>query len=224
MAIQCLSKKELDTTHFGKRKFIGTNGMRLPAVSKESFSEKGTRFIYIGRLDVSPKGLDIMIEAFSMKKELLREKSCELFIYGPDLCGRYAQVESLIGKHAVGDIVHLSHEIVGKDKEKALLDADIFIQTSRNEGMPLGLLEAMSYGLPVLITEGTRLADNVSETDAGWVADTNSKAVADAIERALNERTKLNEKSKNALSCIRERFSWDQIAKNTVESYKELIF
>ncbi len=224
LAVQCLSQKELDTTPFGKRKFIATNGVRMPASKKESFREGGIRFTYIGRLDVSIKGLDIMLEAVFQMKERLKKENCELFIYGPDLYGRYAQVQALIEKYEIGDIVHLNHEIIGKDKEKALLDSDIFIQTSRNEGMPLGILEAMSYGLPVLVTEGTRLADAVSETDAGWVADTNAKSVAEAIETALNERTKLEEKSKNAISCIRERFSWDQIAKSTVESYKELVF
>ena len=223
VAIQCLSQKELDTSHFGKRKFVGTNGVRIPEIKKEGFRESGLRFIYIGRLDVSIKGLDIMMEAVSMNKDRLKEEGAELFIYGPDLYGRYAQVEELIEKFNVGDVVHLNHEILGKDKEKALLDSDIFIQTSRTEGMPLGILEAMSYGIPVLITEGTRLADNVSQKDAGWTADTNAVSVAAAIETALNEKAKLKEKSQNAVSCIEEGFSWDKISKNTVESYKELI-
>ena len=224
LAIQCLSAKELDTTHFGKRKFIGTNGVRMPLVKKESFREGGIRFVYIGRLEVTIKGLDIMIAAFSLKKELLKREGCELSIYGPDLCGRYAEVESLIEKYDVGDIVHLNHEISGKDKENALLDSDVFIQTSRTEGMPLGILEAMSYGLPVLITEGTRLSDTVAEANSGWTATTDVKAVAEAIERAVIERTTLKEKSSNAVSCIQKSFSWDHISKNTVKSYQELVF
>ena len=119
VAIQCLSPKELETTHFGKRKFIGTNGVHMPASKKESFRQNGIRFIYIGRLDVSIKGLDIMIEAVAKCKELLSSKKCELFIYGPDLYGRYAQVEELINQHGVKDIVHLNHEIIGDNKEKA---------------------------------------------------------------------------------------------------------
>ena len=223
-AIQCLSQKELDTTPFGKRKFIATNGVRMPVSRKERLREDGIRFIYIGRLDISMKGLDIMLDAVFQMKKRLKEEHCEFFIYGPDLYGRYAQVQALIEKYEIGDIVHLNHEIIGKYKEEALLASDIFIQTSRNEGMPLGILEAMSYGLPVLVTEGTRIADNISETDAGWVAETDSKSVAKAIETALNEKIKLKEKSRNALSCIEERFSWDRISKSTVESYKELVF
>lgn len=38
-----------------------------------------------------------------------------------------------------------------------LLQTDLFIQTSRHEGMPMGLLEALSIGVPCLVTVGTSL-------------------------------------------------------------------
>ena len=74
------------------------------------------------------------------------------YIY-PDYQGRYDHVEGLINDSDVGDIIKLHHEVTGEVKEKLLLDSDIFIQTSRFEGMPLGIIEALSYGIPCLITE-----------------------------------------------------------------------
>ena len=52
---------------------------------------------------------------------------------------------------------------LGKSKEQVLLDADVFIQTSRTEGLPTAVLEAMSYKIPVLITKGTGLYDDIKK-------------------------------------------------------------
>ena len=223
LAIQCLSQKELEATSFGKAKFVGTNGLSLPSEHKTSFSEKGTRILYIGRLDVEVKGLDIMMEAIFQKGDFLREHGCEFYVYGPDLNGRYARVEALIAERNIGDIVHLNHEIMGEDKKQELLKADIFIQTSRSEGMPLGILEAASYGLPVLITEGTRLGDIISEAGAGWVARTDAEAVGNAMEQAVLDRESYAERSQRASSFVREMFAWEKVSGETLSEYRKLI-
>ena len=64
-AIQCLSKNELENTLFGNYKFIGTNGINMPQKNKLFFDEDKIRFIFIGRLDIYYKGLDLLILAFS---------------------------------------------------------------------------------------------------------------------------------------------------------------
>ena len=45
-AIQCLSQKELETTNFGKNKFIGTNGVDMPKIRKNDFNENKINFTY----------------------------------------------------------------------------------------------------------------------------------------------------------------------------------
>ena len=98
----------------------------------------------------------------------------------------------------------------------------MFIQTSRSEGMPLGIIEAISYGLPVLITEGTRLGNTVLETDCGWVAKTDTLSVANTLEQVINEQDTYRSKSKKGIVSAKERFDWSNIAKSTVDSYSKL--
>lgn len=222
-AIQCLSQREYETTRFGKHKFIGTNGVKMPSSIKESFGTDGIKLVYVGRLDAKMKGLDIMISAVANKKELLKANNCKIFIYGPDYNGRYAHVESLIKENNVEDIIALAHEVSGKEKEDILLGADVFIQTSRIEGMPLGIIEALSYGIPVLITEGTALGDAVRKADAGWVAETDVAFVAEALERVVNEKNSLAEKSQNAVELAKNEFSWEQISQRTTDEYKKYV-
>lgn len=222
-ALQCLSEFELNNTKFNKNKFIGTNGISLPEIEKKEFSSKGTKFVYIGRLDALHKGLDIMIEAVAENAEHFRQTGSTLSIYGPDLVGRFAHVKELIDDNNVADIVKLNHEVIGEEKEKVLLDSDVFIQTSRFEGMPMGILEAMSYGLPCLVTKGTTLQEKIVSNNAGWGADTNVKEVALKIKVAIEENEDYLKKGANARQLIADKFCWDTIAKFTINEYKILL-
>ena len=86
-AIQCLSQRELETTKFGKNKFVGTNGIDMPQRQKQSFSNDKISFVYIGRLEVGIKGIDLMLKAIALRKEFLLENNCGFTLYGPDRLG-----------------------------------------------------------------------------------------------------------------------------------------
>lgn len=221
-AIQCLSQREMLKTRFGREKFIGTNGIGLPTTQKQSFSNEGLKFVYVGRLEVAVKGLDIMIKAVAKIADVFREKGCTLSIYGPDYANRAQEVRTLIADNAVGDIVTLNNPVIGEEKERVLLDSDIFIQTSRTEGMPLGILEAMSYSLPVLITRGTTLGELVEEYKAGFVAETNYESVAQTLIMAIEQKDKLKEKGRKANLLVENNFLWENVSKKTIEEYEKL--
>lgn len=223
-AIQCLSERELKGTSFGKRKFIATNGVVIPQKRKESFNKDGVKIVFIGRLDAYHKGLDLLIEAIRLSKPALKETNCRVALFGPDYAGRYENVKRLIQENEVQDLVFLNHEIFGDEKINKLLDSDIFIQTSRFEGMPLGILEAMSYGLPCLVTEGTSLGSIISEANAGWVAKTDAEDIAVCIQKAVFDRSKWMEYGINARKAVQEKFSWDAVAEDTVKQYRSMIF
>ena len=208
-AIQCLSEKELNNTKFKATKFIGTNGCLTPVKQKSSFNKDKVKFVYVGRLDYHIKGLDIMLDAFKLLMNSPYKDECELHIYGPDYQGRYAHLEQMIAERSLNEIVTLNPGIFGVEKENVLLDSDVFIQTSRTEAMPMGILEALSYGLPCVITTGTTMGDFVKNQNAGWVADTNPQSVFENIVQALDEREALGEKSNNAKDVIRQNFAWE---------------
>ena len=223
VALQCLSENERDNTKFNSNKFIGTNGVSIPTYKKTTFSDDEIKIVYIGRLDFYHKGIDLMLEAIRQKKDYFIENNCKLYIYGPDYTNERKVVKKLIEDNNVQDIVTISDAVLGTEKEKALLNADIFIQTSRFEGMPLGILEALSYGVPCLITEGTNVGNYVKKYNAGWVAKTNSNSIADKISQAIFERKLWKEKSVNAVNLVNENFSWEEISKQAIRDYERLI-
>lgn len=220
-AIQCLSETEKETTRWKVAKFIGTNGYELPTEQKQAFRADKLKFVYIGRLDWFHKGLDILLDACKLLKATPYRDQCEFHIYGPDFQGRYAHIEQMIAERSLNGFVTLKPAAFGEEKERILLDSDIFIQTSRFEGMPMGILEALSYGIPCLVTVGTTVGTFIENDHAGWVADTNVQSVYEQMIRALEERATLNEKSNGAIKLIAENFAWDKIARDTIKAYSE---
>ena len=220
-AIQCLSEYELKSTRLGNNKFIGTNGIEMPRLKKSVFNDY-MRFTYIGRLDIYHKGLDLMIEAISKKSELLRRVKASFAIYGPDVGGSLDRIRNMIKEKRLEDIVRANGAVVSKEKESILLATDVFLQTSRFEGMPMGILEALSYGVPCVVTTGTTLADMVEKNNAGWSCEGTVDSIAEAIESAVTER-ELKNKSKAAADVIKNSFSWDKIAKSTICAYEKLL-
>lgn len=222
-AIQCLSDDELRSTRFGKRKFIGTNGVDIPGDKKQVFHKDEVRFVYIGRYEWRVKGLDLLLDAVKSMEGFMRENNCFVDLYGPDVLGRYAYVEGMVSERKIGDIVKMHHEISDQEKTDKLLNADIFIQTSRHEGMPMGILEALSYGIPCLVTRGTTLGEIIECAHAGWVAETNAESISKMMKKAVQDRRFWRDMGARGRSLAERQYSWKKIAEQAVGQYKKLL-
>ena len=219
--IQYSSNNELEQSLYGKRKFIGTNGIELRELDRE-FPISIKQFVYIGRLDKQIKGLDLLVEAIAEKKDFLTFNNCKFHLYGPSENFIHNEISELISQYGVRSLVELHDAVSGNDKEAVLLDADCFVQTSRSEGMSMGILEALSFGLPCLLTKGTSMGVFFEQYDAGWICDTDSKSIAAAIEEAVSCKGKLQEKSKNAITLVQENFSLEKNAEKIVSLYRTI--
>ena len=130
---------------------------------------------------------------------------------------------NMIGERGISDVVTIHRAVSGEEKERVLMESDIFIQTSRFEGMPMGILEALGYGLPCILTDGTTLADLVKNNAAGFGCKTNGNDVARAIEEAIRHKGDFMKLSENARKLISRDFSWNHVARECVKSYKKIL-
>lgn len=224
LAVQFLSGSEMNATRFKATKILATNGIAIPGNKKERFSSNALRFVYIGRLDAYHKGIDLMLDAIASIADTLRRRNASFELYGPDYKGRFAHVNSLIADRELQDLVFLGPAISGQEKERVLLKSDVFLQTSRFEGMPMGILEALSYGLPCALTRGTTLGEFVEENGAGWSAKDDAGSISAMILDALN--TGANElllRSDAARMSVEDSFSWSTVALDAVQQYQALL-
>lgn len=211
-AIQYLTKEEKAESgkEWNKYDFILSNGFSNDIV-KSQFLQDGIRGVFIGRLDMYHKGIDILIDAVELVSDKMRQAHFSIDFYGPEKYD-YDKMKDIIAGKRLNDILKVNGPVSGKDKSEVLLNADLFVLTSRFEGHPMGLIEALSYGIPAMVTAGSNMMEKIEEHNAGWVADPNDKGtIALCIERIIDEKGELVNKGKNARELALE-YDWKTLA------------
>lgn len=222
--IQYLTESEkYDSTRcFSKESFVVPNGFNEPKQKKVSFSKIGIKASFIGRLGVYHKGIDNLLEAICMIKDELRKAHFTLNMYGPVHKYDYDKVQIMIDKLGISDLVFLMGAVSGEEKEQAILNSDLFILTSRLEGHPMGLIEALAYGLPCLVSKGSNMKDEIDNYNAGWSCIGEAKDIRDTLLLIIKERDQFPMKGTNATK-LAGLYDWRLIAKKFHDMVNQLI-
>lgn len=219
-----LNSQELEDSIFKKNKVnkvIIPNGVYLPnkiMVSPQNEDRKKIEIIFLSRIDIHHKGLDLLIKAITILKDKGYSDLIHFSFYG-NAKNSDDFIKLLM---PCGDMVKYNGSVYGEKKNKVLENADIFILTSRYEGMPMAILEALAYSCPCIITQETNMTDIIIKHNAGWITTHNPEDIARTIEQAYKDyidspmKYKIN--SFNAVKC----YNWPEIVKDSIDKYKKL--
>lgn len=204
--------------------FVVPNGINVlnEAPSITYLTRNKMKFVYIGRIDAYIKGLDLLVDAVNIKKHELREYDVEILLYGPDSSNSKAKLRRQIQNYQIEDIIKIEEAVFGDEKLEILKEADVFIQTSRFEGLPMGVLEALSIGLPCVLTPGTNLSDEIMKFGAGVPVDLAADSIATGILSIIEEIKNGKNYTSNAY-ILSKNYSWTNIAKLAIEKYKVIV-
>lgn len=177
--------------------------------------EGRVNIVYIGRIAYVHKGLDVLIE--SLKKLEERKMSGYHFTF-------YGNEDDIDVSRLKADIANMQTVsygggVYGKEKDQILSETDIFVLTSRYEGMPMGVLEAWSYGVPCILTPGTNLVQKRYDMDYYWYSDLDSKCIADTMERAIKQYNKNTLRYRKASFEHSKMYLWSNIAELSLKLY-----
>jgi glycosyltransferase involved in cell wall biosynthesis len=226
-ALHCLTEAEaIDVQNIWHRPvFVVGNGVDLPPISALASPGKNSelKFVFLGRLDIQHKGLDLLLAACAILQEDLRKSQVQILLYGSDIAGSKATLEAWVKDYQIDDLIHIKNPVWGQEaKQEIFQNADLFIHTSRFEGHPMAVLEALAYGIPCLLTPGTNMATEVMISGAGWAVEQNSTAIAQGISRVLAERSQLSLRGQAARNLVEQKYSWSQIGKQALQEYGNL--
>lgn len=202
-----------------KDKVIIGNGMETPNKKYFIKNRKYFNITFIGRVDIYHKGLDLLADAVNLDKSFFLNNNITINIYGPNVNGGIKYLNNKIQKNGLENIIYLHDSVFGDDKEKVLLDCDVFIQTSRLEGHPTGVIEAISYGIPVIVTPGTNVSDEVELNNLGFVAESDINSILNTIKTAYKNKDRYDLISKNCISYAKNNFDWEDICKKIINEY-----
>ena len=90
----------------------------------------------------------------------------------------------------------------------------MLILPSRSEGMPNVVLEAMSIGIPCMVSPHTNMKEVILASNSGWVVESEKNEIEKFFHH-LNgvQKSDFSEKGKNAKNFLKDNLTWDRIAK-----------
>lgn len=196
------------------------NGVPIPIRSQShDFLDKigviAKEYILAVARFVPEKGLHDIIQAFSVLNTPYK-----LVIAG-DADHKTEYSEDLRRMAAEDPRIILSGYITGEPLNQVYSHARMFVLPSYHEGLPIVLLEAMSYGLPVLVSD-IPANKEVGLPDeryfrCGDVVDLREKLLLMlGKDLTITEQEKIREQ-------IKEKYNWDSIADETIDVYRKAI-
>ena len=221
-AMQYLSVGEKESSVYKGRNFIVANGISASAREPKEKKEGPLTVVFIGRKDLYHKGLDLLIEACAIAKEQLKDKM-QVNLYGPATAEQAAEMKRTLCKHGVEDFVADLPAVFGEEKEKAYLNADAFVLTSRFEGQPVAILEAWSRGVPTLVTPGTNVSEECAQNQCGWTVACDAAAIADALIELTEHRAEISQYAQNARRYAEKVYSWENIGRQYLAEYQKIL-
>lgn len=185
-------------------------------------SPRANRFLFIGRMAVNHKGLDVLFEAFARFISKVSEPA-ELVLAGPDFRGGRKRLESQASDLGIADRVEFREPVYGDEKVALLRESYAFVHPSRWEGLPFAVIEAMSAGCPVLITPETNLGSEVTEYGAGVVVSGDPKGIESGLRELRDSPVHVyNQMQLGAAKLVRERYSWPPVVARLADIYKQI--
>jgi glycosyltransferase involved in cell wall biosynthesis len=191
-----------------------------PEVAKFNAEDEATAdlppspyLLYLGRI-ARNKGLEQTLDAFT--RVLAQRPSAVLVVAGPVHPEFAARFEELCRRFDRRQLV-LPGAVSGPRKHQLLKNAAGFVLTSAHEGVPMGVLEALQYGLPVIVTPECNVA-GVQEHGAGWVVPFGDVgATAQALLAALAGDADTMRRGAQARLLAQSVYAWPGIARRTLE-------
>jgi len=179
------------------------------AVSVPDETASGEGVLYVGRL-APKKGLEYLIKAMA-------DVDAQLTIVGDG--SERERLESLAAS-TDANIVFVGG--VAPDKvDQYYRDAAVFVLPSiEGEGMPNVVLEAMSWGLPVVATDSGGLPTVMEDGETGYVvAMRNPETLADKISELLDDPPRHKRMGAAARQHVQEKYSWDWLIEELEKLY-----
>lgn len=205
-ALICLAPywKKFFLEHFDNKNILIINNVVLKP--ENSDKEKNVpfgplKFLFLGRIG-HRKGIFDIIKAINENKHLFKGRM-KLYAGGD---GETEKLKQLITEQNLEEIVEYVGWINGEEKQNLLSGSDVYILPSYSEGLPISILEAMSYKLPVISTPVGGIPEVVKEENGILVSPGNISEITNAMLFFLNNPDKVKDFGNASYEMIKPFF------------------
>ena len=178
--------------------------------------------LFMSRIDPK-KGLSLLIPAL---ENLLAEGLNFHFVLAgtnPQEPAYEQKIKSQIANSSLRSHTSITGFVTGELKSSLLQAADLFVLPSYYENFGIAVAEAMVAGTPVVISDQVHICQQVQESQSGWVTTTDVLALTESLRTALQNPAECQRRGLNAKEYALHNYSWDAIARQTIQAYKEIL-
>jgi poly(glycerol-phosphate) alpha-glucosyltransferase len=215
----------------------------LTAEDTES-SEGIKRLLFLGRIHPK-KGLSGLLKAWAKIQKTIsgikNSKDWQLVIAGWDQGGHEGELIELCSEVGLKVVQRSKHvpcsataqeaDVVfygpafGGEKEQLLRRADAFVLPSLSEGLPMSVLEAWAYGLPVVMTPECHLPEGFASQAAleirnGKMGDSKWSGLQQMLDMSDSDRIEMGRRGRR---LVEEKFTWPKVAAQMKALYEEIL-
>lgn len=204
--------------NYGRKTIFIPNGVNRPQVrhaeiiNKEFGLTKDSYILFLGRL-VPEKGIKYLIEAF---KNVETDKKL-VIAGGSSDTDEFANELRELAKD--DDRILFTGFVQGEKLDELYSNAYIYTLPSDLEGMPLSLLEAMSYGNCCLVSDIEECA-SVVEDHALIFHKSNVEDLKNRLQEACDHPDMVKRYQEQAADFICKKYNWDEVVEKTLELYR----
>lgn len=157
------------------------------------------------------KALDVLIDAFLTVAEDPVLTNWRLVLAGDGPSEYVKSLHQKVSAKKGEELVIFNGWLEGAEKKSILSRASLLALPSYQENFGLCVMEALAFGVPVLISPQVNLAEQVRTASAGWITAVTRPALERTLREALgdeHERAKRGQRGK----ILSQSFSWDNVA------------
>jgi len=175
--------------------------------------------LFLGRIHKA-KGIDFVLKALS----LIENENFRFLIVGPEEDKAYSNyLKKLSNKLEIKEKIIWYGPVHKAETGSFYSSSSLMVLTSNSENFGMVIIEAMSYGLPVLISKNTGIWQDVVANNAGVAVDLNENSIAKEIEKLVVKPSLLSEMSKNASFLAKNKYNIDNIASLMIKAYEDVL-
>jgi glycosyltransferase involved in cell wall biosynthesis len=199
---------------------VMTNCVFLPELTGPSGRSGKPIVLYLSRFE-RRKGLHELMAVLENRRDLL--DSFQFVLAGPK-SHDWEALDRRVRDSRMTDAVKLPGPLMGEEKDRAYRRASVYLLQSHNEGMPIGLLEAMSYGLACISTPVGGIPDVIESGRNGlMIPPGDEQALAATLDKLASDKPFRESLGTEARATIEQRYSWPAREKELSELYRSLL-
>jgi glycosyltransferase involved in cell wall biosynthesis len=184
--------------------------------------EVGDRPLALFMSRVHPKkGLDRLLPVW--RDVLEKHPEAVLAIAGGGEADYVAKIDRLIAENNLAPRVIRVGQLAGQAKWEAIVDADVFVLPSHQEGFSMAITEALSAGVPAVATEACNFTQLTTNACGVETPGDDMHAFTAAVNALLSDPARRALLGANGRELVRSRFTWEGIVRDLQWVYEWIL-